>query len=240
MLNSKTRRQSIASIAAVLASPLLPTPTWAQNSAGTGKQDPGISTKPYDLITPSVAGDSNRIRFLFSYDCPYCRSYHNGLTQWGGTLPKPYTFDATPLITSVDNDNQVFAVYGRLIAQALAPAKVPLYDFSMYTMLQGDSDTGKPAKSTVSMEDVLMSLVSIGIDFKAIQSFLNSKGTALQKRIPDHGKLINTYKVTVTPSVALLGRYVVNPDHANSNPSQFLLLLNGMVSRLMHGGPNAI
>ncbi|MBV7542123.1 hypothetical protein [Acidovorax sp. sic0104] len=180
------------------------------------------------------------MRFLFSYDCPYCRSYHNGLTQWGSTLPNPYRFDATPLITSVDNDNQVLAVYGRLIAQALAPAKVPLYDFSMYTMLQGDADTGKPAMGAITLEDVLKTLVSVGVDFKAMQTFLHSKGAVLQKRVPEHGKLINTYKVTVTPSVALLGRYVVNPDHANSNPQQFLLLLNGMVSRLMQGGPNAI
>lgn len=234
------RRSSIGAIAAVLASPLLTNNSWAQGVPATGKQDPGISSKPYDLITPTVPGDTNRVRFLFSYDCPYCRSYHNGLSQWGATLPKPYIFDTTPLITSVDNDNQVLAVYGRLIAQALDPAKVPLYDFSMYTLLQGDTDTGKLGKTTISLEDVLKTLVSVGVDFKAIQSFVNTKGSALQRRVPEYGSLINTYKVTVTPSVALLGRYVVNPDHANSNPSQFLLLLNGLVSRLMQGGPNAI
>lgn len=242
MQHTIPRRATLASIATLLATPLLPATSWAQMGPGgaPSKAPQGISTKPYDLIAPPVPGDHNRVRFLFSYDCPYCRSYHTGLTQWGATLPKPYVFDITPLITNVDNDNQVFAVYGRLVAQAMAPSKVPLYDFSMYALLQGDSDTGRLGQATISMDDVLKTLVDVGIDFKALQAFLNTKGAAIQKQIPAHGALINTYKVTVTPSVSLLGRYVVNPDHANSNPQQFLLLLNGLISRLMQGGPNAI
>lgn len=241
MQHTSPRRQTLAAIAAALAGPAITLPAWSQGapSGATGKA-PGISSKPYDPIHPPVKGDENKIRFLFTYDCQYCRSYHNGLIQWGSTLPKTYAFSAIPLITDPTNDNLVLAVFGRLIAQGVAPAKIPLYDFAMYSLLQGEPETGKSARQTITTNDVIQTLVNIGVDIKVIQKFMTTRGDAVQKRIPEHAEMVGTYKLTATPSVALLGRYVVNPDHANSNPQQFLLLLNGMISRLMQGGPDAI
>ncbi len=228
---SDQRRKTLALLAVAAV------PSWAVPSAPAAGDSAG---KPYQLISPVVTGDKNRIRFFFSYDCPYCRSYHNGLMQWGASLPKPFVFDATPVITSIDNNNLPFAVYGRLVAQALAPKNVAAYDFMMYSLIQGDAEAGIPPKQIISLDDVFRTLVKSGVDFKAMQDFLKTKGDAIQKQIPEHGLLLKTYGLTVTPAVALVGRYMVSPDNANGNPQQFLLLLNGLVSRIMQGGANAL
>lgn len=228
---SDQRRKALALLAVAAA------PSWAASPAPATGDSTG---KPYQLISPVVSGDKNRIRFFFSYDCSYCRSYHNGLMQWGVSLPKPFVFDATPVITSIDNNNLPFAVYGRLVAQALAPKNVAAYDFMMYSLIQGDAEAGIPPKQIISLDDVFRTLVKSGVDFKAMQDFLKTKGDAIQKQIPEHGLLLKTYGLTVTPAVALVGRYMVSPDNANGNPQQFLLLLNGLVSRIMQGGANAL
>ena len=208
--------------------------------APPGKNPQGPVGKPFDRIEPPVQADINRIRFLFSYDCPYYRSYHNGLVQWGSTLPKPLTFDSVPLITNVDNDNLSFAVLGRLIGQAVEPKILPVYDFTMYAMLQGDPDQGTPPKAKITITDVLRALVTSGANGKAIQQYLTGKGKGIENRLPAHAQLVKTYKLTVTPSVSLVGRYVVTPDHVLSDANQYLMLLNGMVSRIIQGGHNAL
>ena len=227
------RRKAISLLAAVAANQ-----TWA--AAPTAKDGGDGTGKPYQLISPVIPGDKNRVRFFFSYDCPYCRSYHNGLVQWGSTLPKPFAFDATPVITSVDTDNLTFAVYGRLVVQSLAPKNVPAYDFLMYSLIQGDNEAGIAPKSVISLDDVFRAVIKSGVDFNAMQNHIKANGAAIQKRLPEHGLLLKTYGITVTPSVALVGRYTVSPDNANGNPQQFLLLLNGLVSRIMQGGANAL
>lgn len=235
------RRLSLSWLAAAISSPWLTSSAWAFDDPTSSDKTPaGPSGKPYDVINPPVAADINKVRFLFSYECPYCRGYHNGVAQWGSTLPKPLKFEATPVITSVANENQSLAVFGRLVTQSMAPDKVPVYDSAMYSMLQGEIESGIAPKARITLADVIRVLVAVGIDPQALQTFLDKRGASLGRRIPAYGQLVQTYEMTATPSVALVGRYLVTPDHANGNAQQFLLLLNGLVSRILQGGPNAL
>ncbi|KLR59001.1 hypothetical protein OX89_04240 [Diaphorobacter sp. J5-51] len=205
-----------------------------------GAPQPADSFKPYDLITPKIKGEEKVVRLLFSYDCPYCRSYHNGLVQWGKSLPTPYRFDATPVITS-NSDNILLAVYGRLIMQGLAPSKIHLYDYTMYTLIQGDPDTGQPALPKLANEDIIRTVLqSSGASGKDLQAFMNAQAKGIEKRLPAHASVIQRYGLKATPSVAIGGKIVVTPDHASSNAQQYLLLLNAMVSRAIQGGIDAL
>ena len=73
-----------------------------------------------------------------------------------------------------------------------------------------------------------------------VPRWLTGKGKGIENRLPAHAQLVKTYKLTVTPSVSLVGRYVVTPDHVLSDANQYLMLLNGMVSRIIQGGHNAL
>ena len=125
--------------------------------------------------------------------------------------------------------------------QNLAPSKVGLYDYAMYTHIQGDSDTGVMPKAQLSPEDVMRTLMqSSGASGKQLQDFVKKHGPAIEKQIPLHASMINTYGLKATPAVAIGGRILVNPDHAGATPQQYLLLLNAMVSRAIQGGLDAL
>lgn len=205
-------------------------------AAPKGKADEAL---PYQVLNPPIVGDTNRVRFLFSYECPFCRSYHNGLTQWGGSLPKPLAFDSVPLITS-ENESASAAVLGRLIGQGFAPNILPNYDYIMYGMIQGDPESGVAPAGNFGIPEVLQALVQAGADKKALHRFLTGKGKGIENKLTQQAAYIRTYKLTSTPAVALMGRVVATPDHTQGNPQQFLLLLNGLVSRFIQGGVNAI
>lgn len=191
------------------------------------------STTPYDTISPAVVADAKTVRFFFSYECPHCRSYHNGLMQWGKTLPGSIQFQATPLITH-DGESLIMSVYGRIIGSMIDPQVLPMYDLVIYQKTQGD---GQGGGKNIDVDDVLSALIEAGIDPAKLQSFIaKSRLLALaQAKIPDHSKAIEAYAIKSTPSVSIFGKYIVTPDHALGNPTQYLALLNGMVSRAMNG-----
>ena len=236
-----SRRQSIALAVASLSAPAFAQKTPAP-LAGQPQGAASGGAKPFHLINPAIAEDRRRVRFLFSYECAYCRSYHNGLVQWGQSLPKQFAFDAAPVISPADNGNQPNAVFGRLVAQAMAPAILQTYDYQIYALLQGDPESGQKGVSELTIDDVLRALIQSGIDAKKLQAYLGRQANAdaLLAQVPSHAAMVRTYNLTATPSVAITGKYIVTPEHANNNPQQFLLLLNGMVSRIVQGGVNAL
>lgn len=233
------RRHALSTLAGMTAAFALPAFAADLPAAnGRGASD-GAETKPYEILNPPIKGDFSRVRLLFSYDCPFCRNYHNGLVQWGASLPKPLSFEATPLITR-EGDALFNAVLGRLITKDVAPQVLQTYDYLMYMRLQGDPEMGTPPVSQLTVTDVLRTIVEAGADGKAVQAYLRGRGKGVENRVADHARLVRTYKLTSTPSVALAGRYVVTPDNAQGNPQQFLLLLNGIVSRIIQGAGSAV
>lgn len=198
------------------------------------------SLKPYDIIAPPISADINTVRVFFSYRCPYCRTYHNGLELWGESLPQPINFASTPLVTSLDDDDQILAVYGRLIASALDVKCLPAYDLILYELLQGDSDASANHVTNLQAGDILKALVDAGIEHQRLKYFLQGDATQkIESKLVSHAKLIRTYGIKATPSVAIGGRFLVNPDQADGNAQQFLVLLNGMVSRILEIGVQA-
>ena len=230
------RRNMLSLLAATAAAPAL-----AQlRSQAPQPQVPAPDAKPYDVLAQPIAGDRKRVRLLFAYDCPFCLRYHNGLVSWGASLPSGVTFDAYPVIPDGENPKVAMAVVGRLIGQALAPKSLPAFDYAMYTAIQGDPMSSILPSSKMTMDDVLDALVQAGVNQREMQQFLRTKGKGIEKRLSAHVSAIKTYQLTATPSVAIGGRYVVNPDHSQGNPQHMLLLLNGIVSRVVQGDTHAL
>lgn len=227
------RRTMLSMLAGAVA-----TPAFSQSAKSQIPE--AADSKPYDVLQPAIAADRKRVRLLFAYDCPFCLRYHNGLVSWGSSLPKSITFDAFPVIANLDNESVPMAIVGRLIGQALDPKILPAYDYAMFTSIQGDPQTGAMPKGVLNMDHVLSALVEAGINRADIQKFVRTKGKGLEKKLQSHADAVNTYQLKATPSVAIGGRYVINPDHTQGNPQNLLLLLNGVVSRVVQGDFNAL
>jgi|GEM_PF-7049377 len=211
-------------------------PNMAPSSPIGAQPAPDVA-RPYDTIPTPILSDRQIVRFFFSYECPHCRNYHNGLVQWGTTLPAPIRFEATPLITAPDNNNLITAVFGRLIGQSLDPKALAYYDHLMYEKMLGDAVSGIMPATNLKIEDALAALVDAGIPAGRIKAAIQDADTMkkIEAQIPWHAKVIKTYGIVSTPVVAIAGKSLVTPDHANSNATQFLQLLNGMISRAIEG-----
>ncbi len=235
----KLRRQSLLWLASIMtmeqARAAIPNPN---NLPGT--QPPVGSSKPYESITPPVTADRNIVRFFFSYNCPHCRNYHNGIVRWGESLPSPLKFVSTPILNSPDDDSIITCIFARLIGETIAPKSLSAYDFEIYSLVQGDPYGSGPA-SSVSVNDALAALVRAGVPPEKIKAFIErSEIKKIEAKIMDNAKIIKTYSIKVTPSVAISGRFLVTPDHVNGNAQQFGALLNGIISRILEGGSHAI
>lgn len=244
---SLTRRSFLGGAAACVAASLLPAvaraapalPAHLSDSmavaiAGAGGEGSPEPMRPYDVIDPAVAEDLRIVRSFFSYTCPHCQSFHNGLAHWGESLPAPLTYQATPIITDPNNANQISAVYGRLICQALAPEKLPGYDYALFRLILGEPGAPTP-RTEVTPEQVLSELAQLGLDPEAIRAFVEEQDNIerINDQIVELAMNIPRYSIQATPSVAIMGKVIVNPDHANGNPQQFVQLLNGLVSHLI-------
>ena len=227
------RRTMLSMLAGAVA-----TPAFSQSAKSQIPE--AVDSKPYDVLQPAIAADRKRVRLLFAYDCPFCLRYHNGLVSWGSSLPKSVTFDAYPVIANLDNESVPMAIVGRLIGQALDQKVLPAYDYAMFTAIQGDPQTGAMPKGALNMDQVLNALVEAGISRTEIQKFVRTKGKVIEKKLQAHADAVNTYQLKATPSIAIGGRYVINPDHTQGNPQNLLLLLNGVVSRVVQGDFNAL
>lgn len=194
------------------------------------KEDSQAGVTPFDLIAPVIESEKKTVRFFFSYECEHCRKYHNGLVQWGSTLPKGVNFQTTPLITG-DSDVQLVSIYARLIGQVLNPESVNSYDALIYQAIHGDADMGVRPRA-LDANAVLAILVQAGVPSAKIKAFMaSSEIKSVEKKLPVHAEAAAKFNIKSTPSVSLFGKYTVNPDHANGNPQQFLTLLNGLISR---------
>lgn len=209
------------------ATPTLPKPPAPPQGAGL----------PFDEISPRVETDRHRVRLLFSYECNHCRTYHNAVHEWGRTIPQPFRFTATPIITDSNSQNNILAVYGRIMAEMIDSKALRPYDLMIYELIQGDPSRGVAAAGRLRLEDIMSVLVRAGIPMEKLKAFSKSNKPALvEKRLPEHARAIQTFGLKATPSIALGGRYLITPDHTGGNAQQFVSLLNGLLSRMLERG----
>ncbi len=186
-----------------------------------------VGVVPYEFIQPPVREDFRTVRLLFAYTCPFCRQYHSGIVGWGKTIPPSLQFASTPIISG-NNDNEIYAVMGRIIVENMAPAKLDVYDALAYGRVQDDP-------SALNTQGLLNLLDQTGIEKSKLETFFkNAKFFEdVQKKLPYYAQVVQIYGLSATPTVAIAGKIRVTPDNANGNPQQFLMLLNGLVSRIL-------
>mgnify|MGYP004704488667 CR=1 FL=1 len=229
-MHTTTRRKLLAALS---LGALLPAPLIAAGPAPRTKGDAPTGLTPYEEVTPPVRQDRAIVRLLFSYDCTYCRNYHTPLHEWGASLPAPFRFVATPILTDTNDNAIIMAIYGRLIAEKYSPKSVLSYDRQIFNLLQGGMDTGRSKYSPLSPEEMLTALAKSGVPPQRVKEMPREQRVAIEKSLPVYATLIKTYGLKETPSIAIGGRYLVTPDHAGGNPQQLVGLMNGIVSRIM-------
>lgn len=201
------------------ASSAVSTSLLAQNS----QQALGAALpEPFRSISPSVVGEAQKVHAVISFDCPVCFKLHRSLTIWGRSLPRQFSFDFIPSV--FDNDSAVMAT-AWLALQKVAPDKLPLMAASFFSSIQERGITA----STPGFAMLKRLAKDIGNTPGFVEAMKNSRYTDLQVI----QRQISNFKIEVTPSIVVAGRYVLSPENVSGSDELFLQVANGLVSKMM-------
>ncbi|RMD68840.1 MAG: thiol:disulfide interchange protein DsbA/DsbL [Gammaproteobacteria bacterium] len=179
---------------------------------------------PFTQIPPHP-GDEQRVYFFFSFHCPFCRERHALFERWGDSLPEPFAFEAVPVLATRNDIQPARAYYAAAMAD---PGRLPLFVQLLYEAV---IDRGMPPT-----EDAIFALArEAGLDMEAFDRAWRSH-EGMEKLIRAR-YLLETYPVTSTPALVIGGRYVLSPDHTGGDYGLLFRVANGLVSRMMEGGP---
>ena len=195
----------------------LPAAALAQKAA---MPDVG-GTKPYKVLRNPVANDKVRVREFISYACPACQRYHAGISHWAETLPRTLSFVVNPVILSASSQAEITLMSARVALAKLAPGAVAKFDTDALELMQARGNTP-------SLADIEAVVARHGDAAKAL-TVMRQRQTLLQ--IEQWLDAAGRYEVAKTPTLGVLGQFVVTPEDAAARPELFFGLLNGLISQ---------
>lgn len=205
-------RRTILGLAAAL-----PAAALAQKSS---MPDAG-GTKPYKVLRNPIANDKARVREFISYACPACQRYHAGIAQWAETLPRTLAFAVNPVILNATSQAEITLMSARVALAKLSPGSVAKFDADALDLMQAKGNS----PTLVDIEGVV---ARHGDAARAI-ALMRQKQTLLQ--IEQWLDAAGRYEVSKTPTLGVLGQFVVTPEDAAARPELFFGLLNGLISQ---------
>ena len=175
--------------------------------------------KPYLQVKP-VAGDEETVRVFFSPSCQFSRNYFQFFKNLEATMPKPKTFEFTPLVNK--GDGLAFAL-SFLAVEKYYPSYV--HNF-MEASFIGAQDLGISTVNWAGIDRIGKAAhvpVSVPLLVKQHEGALRADLAALLTLQKD-------LQVTNTPAVSVAGTYIVTPEFTNGDAQLFSQLVNGIIS----------
>lgn len=208
MIDAVRRRMLLGLGAVVLA------PRVMAAMANNASNVPGIELpRPY-------AVDARRVMEFFTFTCPYCREMSSNFAYWGRTLPGGLQFEAVPVVTGkVDMTGALFF----FAVRRMAPEKLDLFMGHAYALIQ---DAGKPLDNPNTFYEAAQraGIPRNSLDAKLRSQFVQADTEMALQRV-------RAYKIEYTPSLALMGQYLVHAGHTNGDYRLLLQLANGLISQ---------
>lgn len=172
--------------------------------------------KPYHAIG-HFKSDAERVYMFISFDCPYCANTWAGYAQWGRTLPQPFRFVLVPIVgtQSTTRPQQHFMWSG-----SLRPGDST--NLSAWFM-------PCTAQKQISTRPTISGCCSgWALPNSKIDSSLAADIT--QQRLARAILLMRRYRVTMTPTFGVAGRYSTHAGFTNGDYGMLKQLLDGLVS----------
>ena len=172
--------------------------------------------KPYHAIG-HFKSDAERVYMFISFDCPYCANTWAGYAQWGRTLPQPFRFVLVPIVGTPKHNAAATAFY---VVRQLAPGRLNEFIRLVYAM--------HSTKTNINATDYIRLLQRMGFTKQQIDSSLAADIT--QQRLARAILLMRRYRVTMTPTFGVAGRYSTHAGFTNGDYGMLKQLLDGLVS----------
>lgn len=176
---------------------------------------------PFETVGP-YKQDGKTTYHFFLYSCPFSGQTEGSFETWAATLPKTVKYESVPVIVDMPSLWMARAYYAALNAD---PKKINDFHHAAFLhVLQkhGDTETEKAWFEVAQ---------TAGYDLNVFQK------TWSDSRIPGQVKqaleLAQRYKIEMTPSLAIGGKYLVTPERVGGQYTHLFELANGLVSQIL-------
>ena len=157
-----------------------------------------------------------------SYTCPFCANLHAPLVNWAQSIPPPMKLITIPVGDDSDVANE--SIYAHYLVRDLMPKQLEAFSQEAYRVGQSN-----PQHSSY-----LNILSKMGIKKDAILASLKSDTT--KQRMIRGQQLAQRYRVQVTPTFGVAGRWSTNPGFTSGKTPDLVALLNVLVTTAIQGG----
>lgn len=207
------RRHFLAQAAALLGSSSV---SHAKQEAAPVATD---GMKPYIQVSP-IREDLDVIRVYYTPECTFSRAYLPFFANLSKTLPKGRVFIYSDVVNHRDTTSYALAC-------AAVRRNFPNYmnNFVEASMI-GAQDRGLELRAWSAIDQVGRAARIP----KPISRVVWEQKSPLQEDVLAAIDLQAHYKITNTPSVAVAGTYIVNPEIAMGDMEMFSSLLNAVIS----------
>ncbi|UTH74246.1 thioredoxin domain-containing protein [Chromobacterium sp. IIBBL 290-4] len=201
-----SRRRAMALAALPLASAL----AW-------GREQPPMPGM--ELPRPFMV-DGKKVLEFFTFTCPYCREMSGNFAYWGKSLPGGLLFESVPVLTGRADVTPALFFYA---VREVAPEKLGIFCGHAFSLVQ---DANRPSSLPATY---LEALDRAGINRAAVDKAV--RGGKVQAFADMALQRTRAYKVEYTPSLAIMGRYLIHAGHSNGDYKLLLQLANGLISQ---------
>lgn len=204
---------------------ILPAVTGQASAQTISQQTPANvqqALKPYVQVK-TVAGEERTVRVFFSPSCSFSRQYYLFFQNLARTLPKEVTFRISPVVNKRDGT-----------AYALAYAAVERYYPNYLNNFIEASFIGVQERGIASGNWYGIEKIGRAARIPESVPLLVKKHLAdVEALAYQYVTLRHDYQITNTPSVAVAGTYIVNPEIVEGDSEQFSQLVNAVISMAM-------
>ena len=175
--------------------------------------------KPWVQVK-TVNGEENTIRGFISPNCPFSKQYFGFFKNLQATLPPSEKFIFTPVVNKGDGIEYALAFFA---VQKYYPQYLNNF---VQASLEGAQDRFINTKSWGGIERIGKAAHIPESVVKLVDAHKQELQAAVVKGI----KLLSDLKITITPSIAVAGTYIVTPEFTDGDMYQFGQLVYGIVS----------
>lgn len=146
---------------------------------------------------------------FFAYTCPHCKTMEPLVGKWAETMP-----DDTALVRVPVAFNDNLANLQKLYYTLESLDRLDLHP-AVFNALHTER------KSLFSAKEITAWAVEQGIDEQTFTDIFNSFG--INTRINRANELAKNYEINSTPTMAIGGKYITSPSHANGYQQAILV-----------------
>jgi protein-disulfide isomerase len=195
------------------------------SSVASAKQDVMYENAYIELPTymrKMMPEDDNHVRFLFDFNCGYCRTLQPYMVSWAATLPNKISFSHEPIV--IEDSMYLLNAAAMYFVQSNGMGQEQVYRYMEHIF----ANISKVSDERQLTRLIKEAMADTGANFKDFAR-LYIQGE-YESRLRQQIELQKGINVQYTPTVVIGGRYMTHLGLNKGETKDFIPLLNAITS----------